>query len=86
MKIVKASDNSLPVRLRKEPNGQVLAKISQGTKVEVLSTKDDWCEIKIPDGQVGWMMTKYLVNEKSDLSELKQKLKEALALLDKLED
>lgn len=88
MKIVKAPGNSAPVRLREEPNGKILINIPQGTSIEVLSSGPDWCEIEV-NGQVGWMMSKYIYDDeeskKTDLSELKEKLKEVLQLLEKME-
>ena len=86
MKIVKTNENNAPVRLREKPHGAILEKVTQGTIVEVLSTDNEWSQIKLPDGKVGWMMSKYIVEKTTDLSELKKKLKEVLALLDKMED
>lgn len=88
MKIVKVEGNNSPVRLREKPNGAILVQVPQGTIVEVLQVSDNWSQIKIPSGQIGWMMSKYLVDKSStnNLGELKAKLKEVLALLDKLED
>lgn len=85
MKIVKANNNS-PVRLREQPNGRVTDSIKQGTAVEVLKEDGEWSEIKIDGKTTGWMMSKFLIEQaKTDLSELKTKLKEVLQLLDKLE-
>lgn len=83
MKIVTANNNS-PVRLRKEPNGQIITTIPQGTVVEVISTQGDWSEIQV-NGITGYMMSKFLTDNKS-LEKLKTKLKEVLQILDTLED
>ena len=83
MKIVTANNNS-PVRLRKEPNGQIITTIPQGTVVDVISTQGDWSEIQV-NGITGYMMSKFLTDNKS-LKELKTKLKEVLQILDTLED
>lgn len=86
MKIVKADNNS-PVRLREQPNGRIIDSIKQGTVVDVLKEDGEWSEIKINGQQTGWMMSKFLVEQaKTDLSELKNKLKDILQILDKLED
>lgn len=86
MKIVTAN-NSSPVRLRKEPNGQIITTIPQGTVVDVISTQRDWSEIQV-NGITGYMMSKFLVDKKENknLEELKTKLKEVLQILDTLED
>lgn len=86
MKIVTANNNS-PVRLRKEPNGQIITTIPQGTVVDVISTQRDWSEIQV-NGITGYMMSKFLVDKKENknLEELKIKLKEVLQILDTLED
>ena len=86
MKIVKADNNS-PVRLREHPNGRIIDSIKQGTIVDVLKEDGEWSEIKINGQQTGWMMSKFLIEQvKTDLSELKHKLKDILQILDKLED
>lgn len=86
MKIVTAN-NSSPVRLRKEPNGQIITTIPQGTVVDVISTQRDWSEIQV-NGITGYMMSKFLTDKKENksLEELKTKLKEILQILDDLED
>lgn len=86
MKIVTAN-NSSPVRLRKEPNGQIITIIPQGTVVDVISTQKDWSEIQV-NGITGYMMSKFLTDKKENksLEELKTKLKEVLQILDTLED
>lgn len=86
MKIVTANNNS-PVRLRKEPNGQIITTIPQGTVVDVISTQRDWSEIQV-NGITGYMMSKFLTDKKKNksLEELKTKLKEILQILDDLED
>lgn len=84
MKIVKANNNS-PVRLREQPNGRIIDSIPQGAIADVLQTDGEWSEV-IVNGRTGWMMNKFLVSSKTDLSELKEKLREILQILDKLED
>ena len=86
MKIVTANNNS-PVRLRKEPNGQIITTIPQGTVVDVISIQGDWSEIQV-NGITGYMMSKFLTDKKENksLKELKTKLKEVLQILDTLED
>ena len=87
MKIVKADGNTAPVRLRKEPDGQIITSIPQGAVADVLETEGNWSKVLI-NGTTGWMMNKFLYDQapKSNLSELKTKLKEVLVLLDQLED
>ena len=84
MKTVKANNNS-PVRLREQPNGRIIDSIPQGAMADVLQTDGEWSEV-IVNGRTGWMMNKFLVSSKTDLSELKEKLREILQILDKLED
>ena len=84
MKMVKANNNS-PVRLREQPNGRIIDSIPQGAIADVLQTDGEWSEV-IVNGRTGWMMNKFLVSSKTDLSELKEKLREILQILDKLED
>ena len=83
MKIVTANNNS-PVRLRKEPNGQIITTIPQGTVVDVISTQGDWSEIQV-NGITGYMMSKFLTDKRENKS-LKELKKEVLQILDTLED
>jgi tetratricopeptide (TPR) repeat protein len=42
--------------IKNEPDGGVTVFIlHEGLKVEMRSEKDDWCEIKLKDGKVGWI-------------------------------
>ena len=37
-------------------SGETIFKLHEGTKVNVLETKDNWKKIKIADGQTGWIV------------------------------
>ncbi len=34
---------------------QRLAQVTRGTQVTVLSTKGDWCRVRLPSGKIGWI-------------------------------
>lgn len=59
---VYAASNSYPVRMRSGAGTgfSVLAKVPQGTKVQVLSESNGWCYINY-NGTTGYMMKTYLV-------------------------
>lgn len=70
------ADNDYPVRMREQPrtNSEILAKIPQGTIVDVLgivgSNEGDWGFIRY-GGKTGYMMTKFLepVKEEEEADE-----------------
>lgn len=40
--------------------GKALALIPEGTTVQVLDVKDNWMEVRLPDGRNGWMQQVYI--------------------------
>lgn len=43
--------------LMKQPEyGNSSSLIPEGTKVNILKSKSDWYEVKLPDGRIGWML------------------------------
>ncbi|MDJ0766548.1 MAG: SH3 domain-containing protein [Myxococcota bacterium] len=45
------------VRVRKKPvDGEILGKISSGNRVLLIDQREDWCQVKTPRGNVGWMV------------------------------
>lgn len=38
-------------------SGSDLFILHEGTKVKILKSEENWCEIKLPDGRVGWLQT-----------------------------
>lgn len=49
------------VKVKSEPgSGEQLFIIHEGTKVQVLEELSDWAKIKLPDGNVGWVMEEKL--------------------------
>lgn len=85
MTAIVTANNSSPVRFRNAPGGQIIAEIPQGTKVDIIGTEGDWCKIEY-NGKTGYMMSKFLSKGNSQLTTLKNKLKEVLQILDTLED
>lgn len=86
-KVVAKSGNT--VNFRATMNGEILAAIPIGTIVDVINQPTQiWSEIKF-NNQTGYMMTKFLQkietsDDKIKLQEIKAKLEEAIALINKL--
>ena len=53
------ADNGKPVNLRKEPDGQLVARVPVGTTVTVLEKDGDWYEVQAGELH-GWMMRKFV--------------------------
>lgn len=62
---VVVSGDGNPVKLRPTPSTDkpYLAKVPVGTQVEVMQDAQGWAQVRLPSGQVGYMMTKFLAFE-----------------------
>lgn len=62
---VVVSGDGNPVKLRPTPSTDkpYLAKVPVGTQVEVMQDAQGWAQVRLPDGKVGYMMTKFLAFE-----------------------
>jgi hypothetical protein len=48
------------LRIRAEPDGDVIGHASEGDRFEILATGGDWTKIKLSDDQSGWVSSKYI--------------------------
>lgn len=64
---VVVSGDGNPVKLRSTPSTDksYLAKVPVGTQVEVMQDAQGWTQVRLPSGQVGYMMSKFLAIEDS---------------------
>ena len=62
------SRDKLNLRRRASKSSTSLGKYSNGTVVTLISRGDQWCKVKTPDGQTGYMMTDYLTILKTNTS------------------
>lgn len=62
------SQDGNPVKLRPTPSTEkpYLAKVPMGTAVEVIQDAQGWAQVRLPDGKVGYMMTKFLAFEDAE--------------------
>ena len=65
---VVVSKDGNPVKLRSTPSTDkpYLAKVPMGTAVEVMQEAQGWAQVRLPDGKVGYMMTKFLTFEDAE--------------------
>jgi len=80
----------LYLSLRHAPDQELpaLTLLPSDTKVEVLATQGQWAQVTLTDGQSGWVMKRFLVNEvpkSTIIEELEQKMANKEAMLEKLE-
>ena len=49
---------SVSVEAKSEPDrsGSTMFILHEGTKLEIRSEKDDWVEVRLVDGKIGWLM------------------------------
>ena len=52
------------VNVRSEPDAESysIAKLYEGTPIEVLAQRENWYQVRIPNGDVGWIFGDYIVN------------------------
>lgn len=62
---VVVSGDGNPVKLRPSPSTDkpYLAKVPVGTQVKVMQDAQGWAQVRLPSGQVGYMMAKFLAFE-----------------------
>lgn len=62
---VVVSEDGNPVKLRPTPSTDkpYLAKVPVGTQVEVMQDAQGWAQVRLPSGQVGYMMSQFLALE-----------------------
>jgi SH3-like domain-containing protein len=48
-------DGSVSVKSSPSVSGKELFVLHEGTKIEVLSSDNNWNEISLPDGKIGWL-------------------------------
>lgn len=67
----------------REGNGsdyKVVDVLESGQEVEVISTSDEWANVRLPNGKKGWLVGKYLTSRKAGSAAL-EKMQEKEALL-----
>ena len=52
------------VNVRSEPDAESysIAKLYEGTPIEVLGQRENWYQVRIPNGDIGWIFGDYIVN------------------------
>lgn len=73
----------ITLRTGKGIDHKIIAMIKSGLKVEVLEPADQWTRIRLPSGQEGWVVSRFLTPKRPnsiELKELKEKHEALLAL------
>lgn len=52
--------NSLKVRATNNTRSAAVAELNKGDRVEIIRQKDDWFQIKAPEGAIAWIHTDYV--------------------------
>lgn len=54
------------LNVRREPSteAEVIASAKQGTALSVVRSDDNWTRVRLADGTVGWVSSRYVANEK----------------------
>ncbi|ASA19805.1 polysaccharide deacetylase family protein [Paenibacillus donghaensis] len=59
----------LNVRAGRGLEYSIISKLSSGTRVHIISSHGDWYQIKLPEGQIGWVDSSYLVIEQDSITD-----------------
>jgi N-acetylmuramoyl-L-alanine amidase len=51
---------SLNVRDDFSLSGRVVSQVKKGDQLELISEQNNWCQVKLPDGQIGWVAGWYV--------------------------
>jgi uncharacterized protein YgiM (DUF1202 family) len=62
----------LNVYTEQNQQGQRLATLHSGARVETLATSADFTEVRLPDGTTGWVKSSYLTTDEPAAARLKQ--------------
>lgn len=62
----------LNMRATPDPKGAVVARLSTGDRVILIGLTNDWAQVQLDDGTVGYVMFKYLNTEVVDVPELEE--------------
>ncbi len=86
-----APRNELPVRTGKGFNYRIIAILTDGARVQVITTDGDWAYIRLRNGKEGWTLKRFLSSKlplkqqfnalKLKNSELQKKLSDALKMV-----
>lgn len=85
---VVVSGDGNPVKLRSTPSTDkpYLAKVPVGTQVEVMQDAQGWAQVRLPSGQIGYMMDEFLAFDgEEETTEIEQDDTFATEVLDRLE-
>jgi N-acetylmuramoyl-L-alanine amidase len=66
--MVTVTADSLNIRPDPSTNRQPIGSLSRGQKVEVLKEQNNWLQVKLPDGRVGWVSGAYVDRHSSSPS------------------
>jgi len=75
-------DFTVPVRSGASTRNKILRMVSSGTPLTVLRTSDEgYTQVKTPEGTVGWILTRYLMDQPATRDQVAQ-LKERITALE----
>jgi len=75
-------DFTVPVRSGASTRHKILRMVSSGTPLEILRTSDEgYTQVKTPEGTVGWILTRYLMDQPPTREQVTQ-LEERMAVLE----
>lgn len=57
------------ITMRSEPGVRhsILAMLESGTRLDMLVEKSDWSKVKLSDGREGWVLTRFITEEKPEI-------------------
>ena len=69
----------LSLRSTPDPEQPAVTLLPSDTKVEVVATEDDWAQVKLEDGKTGWVLKRFLAEDRPKsllIEELQRQIEE----------
>jgi TonB family protein len=60
---VRVTASALNVRKDASAGAEIIGQVKKGTALGVLATGDSWTMVKLPDGEVGWVASRFVERE-----------------------
>lgn len=76
IKFVHFTDSNIPVRRGKGEQYKILKFVKDGNQVEFFEENGSWAKVRLQSGTEGWILKRYLSDEKPPVEQLRVLLKE----------
>ncbi len=76
IKFVHFTDSNIPVRRGKGEQYKIIKFVKDGNQVELFKENGNWAKVRLQNGTEGWMLKRYLSDEKPPVEQVRELRKE----------